>query len=49
MTKTCLVTGGLGFIGQYVVQQLLSQGAKVRILDLAQPEQPLVEVDYIQG
>ena len=49
MAKTCLVTGGLGFIGQYVVQQLLAQGSQVRILDLAQPEQPLEGVDYIQG
>ncbi|MBE7381077.1 MAG: NAD-dependent epimerase/dehydratase family protein [Leptolyngbya sp. SIO1E4] len=49
MAKTCLVTGGLGFIGQYVVQLLLHQGAQVRILDLAQPEQPIAGVKYIQG
>ncbi|MEO0458195.1 MAG: NAD-dependent epimerase/dehydratase family protein [Cyanobacteria bacterium P01_A01_bin.114] len=47
--KTCLVTGGLGFIGQYVVRQLLQRGARVRILDLARPECPLDGVDYIQG
>lgn len=49
MTKTCLVTGGLGFIGQYVVQQLLEQGHRVRILDLATPSSPLSSVEYIQG
>ena len=49
MVRTCLVTGGLGFIGQYVVQLLLLQGAKVRILDLAQPTQPIEGVEYIQG
>lgn len=49
MAYTCLVTGGLGFIGQYVVEQLLRRGANVRILDRAQPEQRLDGVDYIQG
>ncbi len=49
MTKTCLVTGGLGFIGQYVVQALRSRGYPVRILDLATPEEPLADVHYIQG
>lgn len=49
MAKTCLVTGGLGFIGQYVVDQLLQQGMTIRVLDLATPEQPVDGVDYIQG
>lgn len=49
MAKTCLVTGGLGFIGQYVVEELRSQGAHIRILDLASPEQPLDGVEYVQG
>lgn len=49
MGKTCLVTGGLGFIGQYVVQTLLERGETVRILDLAVPEQPIEGVDYVQG
>lgn len=49
MAKTCLVTGGLGFIGQYVVQALLERGESVRVLDLAQPEHPIEGVKYIQG
>ncbi|MEM0979028.1 MAG: hopanoid-associated sugar epimerase [Cyanobacteria bacterium P01_H01_bin.58] len=49
MAKTCLVTGGLGFIGQYVVEELRSRGDHVRILDLASPEQPLDGVEYVQG
>ncbi|MEL6161697.1 MAG: NAD-dependent epimerase/dehydratase family protein [Cyanobacteria bacterium J06623_5] len=49
MSKVCLVTGGLGFIGQYVVRELLQRGETVRILDLAQPAQPIPGVDYIQG
>lgn len=49
MDKTCLVTGGLGFIGQYVVHQLWQRGATVRVLDLAAPDHPLPGVEYIQG
>ena len=49
MAKNCLVTGGLGFIGQYVVSELLARGFRVRILDLAKPLTPIAGVDYIQG
>ena len=49
MEKSCLVTGGLGFIGQHLVHLLLSQGQSVRILDLAEPLQPIDGVDYVTG
>ena len=49
MGKACLVTGGLGFIGQHLVHLLLGQGYTVRILDLAQPERRLPGVDYVTG
>ena len=49
MAKICLVTGGLGFIGQYVVHGLLQRGETVRVLDLAQPTLKIPGVDYIQG
>ncbi|NEP45354.1 MAG: NAD-dependent epimerase/dehydratase family protein, partial [Okeania sp. SIO2H7] len=49
MGTSCLVTGGLGFIGQHLVQLLLNQGYSVRILDLAQPLQSIDGVEYITG
>lgn len=49
MQHHCLVTGGLGFIGQHLVQLLLNQGHAVRVLDLAKPLQTLDGVDYITG
>ena len=31
--KICIVTGGAGFIGSTLVKELISHGAKVRIID----------------
>ena len=36
--KNTLITGGLGFIGSNLARQLVSLGAKVRIVDSAEPE-----------
>ena len=49
MAKKVLVTGGLGFIGRHLVALLLSRGDSVRILDIAEPNNPLPEVEYIKG
>lgn len=49
MAKQCLVTGGLGFIGQHVTDLLLEAGHAVRILDLAAPETAIAGVEYCQG
>lgn len=49
MGQHCLVTGGLGFIGQHLVRLLLERGNTVRIFDLATPDSPLDGVDYVTG
>ncbi len=33
MTETVLITGGAGFIGRFVTEELLSRGHKMRVLD----------------
>ena len=49
MEKKVLVTGGLGFIGRHLVDLLLARGDSVRILDIAEPNNPLPGVEYING
>lgn len=40
--KRVLVTGGMGFLGRYIVRELLHQGHRVRILDLKKPDQHFI-------
>lgn len=45
------VTGGLGFIGNHLVEELLRAGHGVAIIDSATPsaEQAALDVDFVQG
>ncbi|MEL6369559.1 MAG: NAD-dependent epimerase/dehydratase family protein [Pseudomonadota bacterium] len=46
--KTVLVTGGAGFVGKHLVSHLVSEGARVRVLDLRSPD-TMDGVDWIVG
>lgn len=55
-TKRCLVTGGMGFGGSHLCEQLLQKGASVYILDRVRPGNSYLvltgvvdNVEYIQG
>lgn len=42
-SKRCLVTGGSGFVGTYVVRKLLELGNDVSILDVVPPDESLAK------
>jgi len=48
--KKILITGGAGFIGQYLSEYLIRKGAKVKIVDLKKrPDGINRKIDYIRG
>lgn len=50
VTRLSLITGGSGFIGAALVEELVRREERVRIFDIAAPAEPLPEnVEYVQG
>src|SRR5690242_15655529 len=56
MAASYLVTGGAGFIGRYLCDELLQQGHRVRVLDSLVPQvhggnEPLLSpnIEFIEG
>jgi UDP-glucose 4-epimerase len=47
--KRTLITGGSGFIGQYLVTALLQQGHRVRILDVRPPARVLSGAHFLKA
>ena len=46
-SKSAVVFGGSGFLGSYVVAELVERGWRVRIADLNAPSEELVFEDYV--
>jgi nucleoside-diphosphate-sugar epimerase len=44
-----LVTGGSGFLGGHIVEQLLNRGENVRIFDICPPEVGADKVEFVEG
>ena len=49
MARTLLVTGGSGYFGSVLVDQVLARGDRVRIFDLNPPAETNPQVDFVQG
>ncbi len=49
MSELALVTGGAGYFGTLLVQRLLAAGARVRILDIHEPDEAIRGLEVVRG
>ena len=49
MGRTILVTGGSGYFGSVLAEQVLARGDTVRVFDLNPPDAALAAVQYVRG
>lgn len=49
MTKNVLVTGGAGFIGSHLVDELVRRGHAVKVIDNLEPQVHRTKPDYLNS
>jgi nucleoside-diphosphate-sugar epimerase len=49
VSRTVLITGGSGFFGSLLARHLVAAGDTVRNFDIAAPDDPLADIEFVKG